>query len=267
MDYTSIPGQVIPAADYKPDWNLLFPGLAAANWNQSSPSLAIIALRVDLKHSEREIFVTPGLGPLGSNSGRNFTSKTTSSFLEDFNCIAAINATPYYPYRFFQGLSQRAVGIVISDGIQYSPHSDYAVFLYTEDNKVRFVEPSFDIGDDSGIKQAAGGFFIILKDGENIGFKGKRNPLSLIGLSKNDRYLFLVVIDGGNLNHSIGASLWEGAEWMRTLGAYDAMILDGGGSSTLVIQGEDRKSLLLNKPAGFNLFSKERPVAVHIGIK
>ncbi len=241
--------------------------MAVTSWYQVSPHLAVTALRVDLENPEREIFITPGVSPLGSNSGKNFRSRTTSRFLEDFNCIVAINATPYHPYRFFQGLSQRAVGMVISEGIQYSQQEDYAVFLLTEDNKVRFVEPSFYIEDVSTIKQAAGGFFIILKDGENIGFKGKRNPLSIIGLSKNGRYLFLVVIDGNDSKWSIGASLHEGAAWLEALGAFNAMILDGGGSSTLVIQGEDGKSLLLNKPSGINFFSKERPVAVHIGVK
>jgi exopolysaccharide biosynthesis protein len=258
---------VFPPANYQPEWKHLFPGLAVTSWRQSSPYFAVNALRVDLEHPEREILVTPGVGTLGSNSGKNFTSRTTSRFLEDFNCIAAINATPYHPYRFFQGLSQRAVGIVISDGIQYSPQSDYAVFLHTEDNMVRFIEPPFYLEDLSAIKQAAGGFFIILKDGENIGFKGKRNPLSIIGVSENGRYLFLVVIDGDDRKWSIGASLYEGAAWMEALGAFDAMILDGGGSSTLIIRGEDGKSLLINKPSGIKLFSKERPVAVHIGVK
>lgn len=245
----------------------MFPGLAILSWNQKYPNLSVNALRVDLEHPEREIIVTPGSGPLGSNRGKNFISRTTSRFLEDYNCIAAINATPYHPYRVFQGLSQRAVGLVISDGIQYSPQSDYAVFLLTDDNKVFLVETPFYKEDLSTIKQAAGGFFIILKNGENIGFKGKRNPLSIIGLSKNRRYLFLVLIDGDDSKWSIGASMYEGAEWMEAFGAYNAMILDGGGSSTLVIRGEDGKSLLVNKPSSVNLFSKERPVAVHIGVK
>jgi len=258
---------VLPPANYQPEWEQIFPGLAVTSWYQIFPRLAVTVLRVDLEHPDREIFVTPGVDPLGSNSGKNFVSRTASSFLEDFNCIAAINATPYHPYRLIQGLSQRAVGIVISDGIQYSPQSDYAVFLLAEDNKISFVESLLDIGDISDIKQAAGGFFIILKEGENIGFKGKRNPLSIIGLSKNGRYLFLVVIDGNDSKWSIGASLHEGAAWMKVLGAFNAMILDGGGSSTLVIQGEDGKSIILNKPSGINFFSKERPVAVHIGVK
>ena len=102
---------------------------------------------------------------------------------------------------------------------------------------------------------------------DSIGFAGKRNPLSIAGVSKCGRYLFLAVIDGENQDWSIGASLWEGAEWMTAFGAYDAMILDGGVSSSLVIRGGDGKALLINKPAGYNIFYGERPVAVHIGVR
>ena len=54
---------------------------------------------------------------------------------------------------------------------------------------------------------------------------------------------------------------------MIAFGACNAMILDGGGSSTLVVRGEDGKGLLLNKPSGFNMPYRERPVAVHIGVR
>lgn len=268
IDYTAIPGKILPAGNYKPDWELQYPGLELTSWNHSSPPLVGTALRIDLEHPERNIFVTPGyeqIDTMGKES--NFPSRTTSQFLEDFNCIAAINATPFYPYRIVQGRPQSAVGVVISDGVLYSAPSKYAYFVLSEDGRMMFLEAPLNLENISDIYQAAGGFFIILEDGQNIGFRGERNPLSIIGLSENERYLFLVVLDGEDINLSIGASLWEGAEWMKALGAYNAMILDGGGSSTLVIRGEDGKSLLLNKPAEFNLFSKERPVAVHIGIK
>lgn len=275
IDYTSISGNILPHKEYRPDWEQIYPGLEVEYWIQNSPSLAVTALRIDLEHPERDIFVTSGNMPVDSGSAytngddieKNFSSRTTSRFLEDFDCIAAINATPYYPFRIFQGFSQRAVGVVISNGILYASSPEYAVFSITEDNEVSFTAPPFNSLNVSGADQAAGGFFIILKDGENIGAGGKRNPLSIVGTSRNGRYLFLVVVDGEDKDWSIGASLWEGAEWMEALGAYNAMILDGGGSSTLVIRGEDGKSLLLNKPAGFNMFSRERAVAVHIGVR
>jgi len=277
VDYAYIPGEIVPPLNYKPDWKLLHPGLELTSWNQSSPHLAVTALRIDLEHPERDIFVTPGYYPIDSdylldyedpsNRERNFPSRTTSQFLEDFDCIAAVNATPFRPFRILQGKPQQAVGVVISEGVIYSSPSKYAYFSLSKVGSIEFLETPLKSENISDIDQAAGGFFIILKDGKNIGVQGERKPLSIMGLSEDERYLYMVVIDGEDKNWSIGASLWEGSEWMKSLGAYNVMILDGGGSSTLVIKGEEGKSLLLNKPSGLNLFSKERPVAVHIGIK
>ena len=112
IDYTSISGNILPHKEYQSDWEQIYPGLEMTYWVQNSPSLAVTALRIDLEHPERHIFVTPGDMPVDGKD-KNFSSRTTIRFLEDFDCIAAINATPYYPFRIFQGFSQRAVAVHI----------------------------------------------------------------------------------------------------------------------------------------------------------
>ena len=268
IDYSAIPGEVIPPGDFTSFWYSIYPGIDRSSYIQVSPPLAIEAIRVDLLNPDRKIIVTPGNHALEDNiADKNFISLTTSKFLEKNDCLIAINATPYEPFRLFEGSGQRAVGVVISNGILYSDNSKYDVFAIDADKTVFLIEAPYSNSNYNDIEYAAGGFFIILKDGNNIAYKGNRNPLSIIGVSEDKRYLYLVVIDGEDTKRSIGASLYEGAEWIKSLGAADAMILDGGGSSTLVIRGEDGKSLLINNPSGFNLFSRERPVAVHIGVK
>ncbi len=268
IDYNAIPGEIIPSGDFNPSWYAIYPGIERNTYSQDFPPLAIEAIRVDLFNRDRKIIVTPGSKPIEDDMvERNFISLTTSRFLEENDCLVAINATPYEPFRIFEGSKQRAVGIVISNRILYSDDSEYDVFAVNTDKTVFLTEAPYSDNKSDDIEYAAGGFFIILTDGNNIGYKGNRNPISLVGVSEDKRYLFLVVIDGEDTKRSIGASLFEGAEWMKALGAADAMILDGGGSSTLVIRGEEGKSLLLNNPSGFNLFSRERPVAVHIGVK
>jgi hypothetical protein len=44
------------------------------------------------------------------------------------------------------------------------------------------------------------------------------------------------------------------------------MNLDGGGSSTLVIEGEDGQPVILNSPIDHYIPGTERPVANHLGI-
>ncbi|SDD82395.1 phosphodiester glycosidase family protein [Sporomusa acidovorans] len=65
---------------------------------------------------------------------------------------------------------------------------------------------------------------------------GGRAPRTAIGL-KADGHILIVVVDGRQDN-SIGMSLLELALFMQELGARDAMNLDGGGSSEMVVKGK-----------------------------
>jgi exopolysaccharide biosynthesis protein len=63
-----------------------------------------------------------------------------------------------------------------------------------------------------------------------------RAPRTGVGLDVNGR-LILAVLEGRNPLGSIGANLYEFADIMKQYGAVVAMNLDGGSSSTLVING------------------------------
>ncbi|MDR0957706.1 MAG: phosphodiester glycosidase family protein [Clostridiales bacterium] len=62
-----------------------------------------------------------------------------------------------------------------------------------------------------------------------------RAPRTALGYNKEKDTLILMVVDGRG--HSIGASHQNMADLMLKAGAYDAMHLDGGGSSTIVTNG------------------------------
>jgi exopolysaccharide biosynthesis protein len=64
---------------------------------------------------------------------------------------------------------------------------------------------------------------------------GGRAPRTALGLTKAG-HILLVVVDGRQAA-SIGQSLLELAAFMQELGAVDAMNLDGGGSSEMVVNG------------------------------
>jgi hypothetical protein len=65
----------------------------------------------------------------------------------------------------------------------------------------------------------------------------RRNPRTMIGVDRRGR-LLLVEVDGRYAAHSQGLSIPEAGELMRSLGAVQAMNLDGGGSSTMVVGGK-----------------------------
>lgn len=67
-------------------------------------------------------------------------------------------------------------------------------------------------------------------------FSSQRHPRSAVGISRDATTLMFVVVDGRR-PWSVGMSLTELANQLLTLGAYQAMNLDGGGSSTLWVRG------------------------------
>lgn len=65
----------------------------------------------------------------------------------------------------------------------------------------------------------------------------QRNPLTAVG-STPDGHLLLFVVDGRQKNFSVGLSYAELAQFMAGQGVVNAIAMDGGGSSTMVINGE-----------------------------
>ncbi|MHB8999417.1 MAG: phosphodiester glycosidase family protein [Thermoanaerobaculia bacterium] len=83
------------------------------------------------------------------------------------------------------------------------------------------------------------------------------HPRTAIGLSKKGDVLFLVVVDGRR-DGVPGVTLAELATFMdEELGVCSALNLDGGGSSTMVVDGR-----IVNQPSD----GKEREVANHVGV-
>ena len=70
-----------------------------------------------------------------------------------------------------------------------------------------------------------------------------RHPRTSIGFSRDSSTLYLLTVDGRSEN-SGGMTLVELATMMRKLGAWQAMNFDGGGSTTMVIDGG-----VVNKPS------------------
>lgn len=84
---------------------------------------------------------------------------------------------------------------------------------------------------------------------------GGRAPRTALGVTKQG-HLILAVVDGRQ-QKSDGLSLLELAQFMKELGAVEAMNLDGGGSSEMVISGK-----VMNQPSD----GRERPVGNALAI-
>jgi exopolysaccharide biosynthesis protein len=92
------------------------------------------------------------------------------------------------------------------------------------------------------------------------------DPRTAVGLNRNGRYVILVVVDGRQPFYSDGATFAQLAQLMIDQGAYIAMSLDGGGSSTLVMEAENGRPVVMNSPIDNYIPGRERPVANHLGV-
>ena len=105
--------------------------------------------------------------------------------------------------------------------------------------------------DGTHVEQAVGGFPLLVQRGRSVvneqtgiseSFGPARHPRTAIGWN-GDR-LFLVVVDGRQAPWSDGMSLDEIAGLVLDLGATEALNLDGGGSSAMVVRGR-----VVNRPS------------------
>jgi hypothetical protein len=126
--------------------------------------------------------------------------------------------------------------------------------------RMRFVSRAADPRWDRVIHAIGGGPHLLARglvsdEGFTNTLVGRRHPRTALGVLPDGRILLLVV-DGRSPPHSLGMTLVELALEMRRLGAVDAMNLDGGGSSTMVVSGR-----VVNLPSDEN---GERAVATSL---
>ncbi len=75
-----------------------------------------------------------------------------------------------------------------------------------------------------------------------------RQPRTCIGVSQDGNILYVMAVDGRG--ESIGMTNKQAAEYMISLGAYNAINFDGGGSTTFAVREEgDTQTEVVNKPS------------------
>ena len=90
-------------------------------------------------------------------------------------------------------------------------------------------------------------------------FADARHPRTAVGHDPATGWLYLVVVDGRQGEYSAGMSLPELTDLMEALGITEALNLDGGGSSVMVIRGQ-----VVSRPSDAE---GERPVANALAVR
>ena len=173
-------------------------------------------------------------------------------------------APVYYAY----GDQER--GYVIRNGVLYREEAgENDVLCIYADGSMKVVDPSTATAQElleQGVWQAFSFGPGLITDGEidvalntEVGKAKASNPRTAIGIIDDLHYVF--VVSDGRSGESEGLSLYELASFMEQLGVQTAYNLDGGGSSTMVFQGE----VVNNPSSGFRDEEREVSDIVYIG--
>ena len=246
-------------------WHHVYVGIDQASGSiDGSDASVAYALRVDLRAPGIRFYTAPRQGSL------NTVASTTSQFLLKYGLQVAVNANFFSPCCNATNEPKTVLGLAVSDGNTVSAPDgtpgQNASLLIDQKNKASIAETE-DTTDISNVFNAVTGSGIM--DGLNVGGDtpfgdgADPNPRTSVGLSQDNRYLYIVVIDGRQPGYSVGTTSTETAEIMLAFGAYTAINLDGGGSTDLVEDNGHGGFAIVNRPSG----GAERFDANQLGIR
>ncbi|MGA4644193.1 phosphodiester glycosidase family protein [Limisphaera sp. 4302-co] len=140
------------------------------------------------------------------------------------------------------------------------PERTYWSFWQETGGRVRLGQ----VGEGRPVRWAVAGFDALVMAGQEVPVDGRaRHPRTAVGLDVTGRRMWWVVVDGRRPGYSEGMTLQELASWMRRRGCHEAVNLDGGGSSVLLMRDGDGRWRVCNRPSE----GAPRPVPVLVGLR
>ena len=254
----------------------LFQGITYIRDVRQTPRpLVIHVATIDLDAPGIGFVATPG----SPGQERPLRARKTTQFLSEFSTQVAINADFFFPWYSHSPLSYyphvgdpvTVEALAASRGVVYKvyPKKDiiYPTLFLSRDNRAFF---GTHLLPHPPIYNAISGDRMLLVNGvPNRGapsYEIEKQPRTAVGLDRTNRKMILMVVDGRQPNYSEGVTSVELTELMRQYGAYNVMNLDGGGSSTLVVEDKAHRPQVLSCPIDCHIPDRERPVANHLGI-
>lgn len=244
----------------------LYDGITYRRKVHTEPRLWVAhIITIDLHTAGISFMVTP---PDDRNADYPLNARKTSQFLEEYGLQIAVNGDGFNPwysnslldYYPHVGDPVLPIGTTISRGVRYTEGNRPTLYI-SKDNVAQFEKPK------GKPYNAISGSHMLIVEGEPIeGLDSEiPAPRTALGVDFGPDRLVIVVVDGRQPFYSEGATLTQLADLMIDYGVYTAMNMDGGGSSTLVIE-EGGKAKILNSPIDSHIPGRERPVANHLGV-
>lgn len=207
--------------------------------------------------------------PANGDAPLETTLQTTRAFLEEHSLDLAFN-TAFYRTQKTGGVPAPFAdlcGAAVAGGeVVSAQENGFPAIEVDRENRLRLLGPTYGI---AGRHIVTAGSRVLVENGRSrIPNKADSlHPRTALGAS-GDGTVIVMLVDGRQPERSEGVTLFELAEMMLAEGAQVAINLDGGGSTTLVIRGQDGKGRVLNVPVGMaDQPGSERPVGANLGVR
>ncbi|MDP3275955.1 MAG: phosphodiester glycosidase family protein [Deltaproteobacteria bacterium] len=260
----AIPTRLSPVVDHVEQ---LRPGVQYRSFREGPTSWHLVS--ISLRDKALEIFGTDesSVRPSQEQPRAGYRWTRTSTFAERTNADIAINAN-YYEL----GKWRSVCGLAMSQGNRWqSGYDDRRLNCFASAGFGTNGQAS--VFDSRGLRRGGSlpswmqlvvsGSPALVRDGELVEIRHPRhalmpNPRTAIGLSRDHGTLYLLLVDGRE-GHAVGMTCRQSASLLRSLGAWDAINLDGGGSSALFLRSHGG---VVNHTG-----EAERPVVNHLGLR
>jgi hypothetical protein len=239
------------------------------SWEKPRP-VQFHFVRIDLESPQYEVFTM-----LADDPDRDGPAEaqlvSPLELVRRHGAVAAINANAFRHLPdggedglrkgWHQGEAVDIAGLAVSYGSLRSPSEPLLSTFWFDHSGIPYIE---NFTDGRGAQHAVSGWIDgLLMDGFIMTKKNRSlHPRTLAGIDRKRRYLLLVIADGRLRGYSEGITLYEAALLMKEKGCHDAVNLDGGGSSVMIVS-RDRHLRIMNSPSG----GKARPVPVMLGVR
>lgn len=225
-------------------------------------------VEIDLTTNDHMLFVKE---PDRPGNPLPYLAQTTRGFAEQHQAVVAINASFFEPFRygipgiFYPRAGEPTVplGLTTTNGRIETTSRFKALCVLPKRVLIASTQcPADTVGAVSGNEQ----LIVSGRATRNRStYSNRSHPRTAIATNESGTVVWLIVIDGRQPFYSDGATIAQLTNIGTTLGAYNMINLDGGGSSSLVIN-MDGEPHVMNSPIHMRIPGYERPVADHIGV-
>ena len=223
-------------------WKEISDGIESCTFFDNASGSFCNTVKIELGTENLEIIASEPETDENSNTAV-FKAETTKKFAQNNNTIVAINTTPFnYPAGRFSS-KRTLAGVFIKNNVVYAPKAGrYSALIFFNDKNgnmsAKIIDSQNDIEPDDSMIYAFGGFWTIIKDNLIINFASQqKEPRTAAGLMNDGKTLIILTVDKSG-STSKGSTFNETSAILTRLGAQNAIMLDGGSSSSLVINGK-----------------------------